>query len=330
MKTEVIATDGLLVLPHLEIQNANAISSPLTHGFPSLSAFAGFMWALERKLTKTGIGLGLDAVGVICHAHQEQTAQGYVKTFHLTRNPANEKGETAAIVEEGRTHLKLTLVFSAFWKDESASNIFLQDMQEKRDDIGLRISQHVGSMRIAGGSIVSQNPDAQLLPVASDAEARTKDFRRWRRKWLPGFALVGRDDLLKTRLEQLQADNPDAGILDAWMDLSRFNWNCERLQNNEIKWQHDRTQHSGWIVPIPVGYGALSPLHEAGTVRNVRDANIPFRFVETLHSIGQWISPHRLRDIDDLLWKADNQPEQGFYRLRNLYFPSIELDSPLV
>ena len=39
----------LLVLPRLRVQNANAISSPLTHGFPSMTAFLGLMWALERK-----------------------------------------------------------------------------------------------------------------------------------------------------------------------------------------------------------------------------------------------------------------------------------------
>ena len=39
---------AILVLPHLRIQNANAIGSPLTHGFPSITAFTGVMWALQR------------------------------------------------------------------------------------------------------------------------------------------------------------------------------------------------------------------------------------------------------------------------------------------
>ena len=39
----------LLVLPRLRVQNANAISSPLPHGFPAMTAFLGLMWALERK-----------------------------------------------------------------------------------------------------------------------------------------------------------------------------------------------------------------------------------------------------------------------------------------
>jgi CRISPR-associated protein Csy2 len=40
MSTTLPDSQGLLVLPHLRIQNANAISSPLTHGFPSMTAFS--------------------------------------------------------------------------------------------------------------------------------------------------------------------------------------------------------------------------------------------------------------------------------------------------
>ena len=46
---------AILVLPHLRIQNANAIGSPLTHGFPSITAFTGVMWALQRKLAQAGV-----------------------------------------------------------------------------------------------------------------------------------------------------------------------------------------------------------------------------------------------------------------------------------
>ena len=57
-------TQAILVLPHLRIQNANAIGSPLTHGFPSITAFTGVMWALERKLAEAGVPLQLHGVGV--------------------------------------------------------------------------------------------------------------------------------------------------------------------------------------------------------------------------------------------------------------------------
>jgi len=325
MNGERIAREGILVLPHLRIQNANAIASPLTHGFPAITAFTGFMWALERKLAAANIDLGLDAVGVICHAHQEQTAEGYVQRFHLTRNPANEKGEPAAIVEEGRIHLDVTLVFSAFWKtDHAGKSIFLQDMAAERHALGKRITQHVMAMRVAGGSLVSAEPGAQLIAIAEDSEQRARDFRYWRRQWLPGFSLVSRDDLLQSRWRQLQTKNPAATLLDAWLDASRFNWRCIQSADEKVRWEHDRDQ--GWIVPIAVGYGALSPLHDAGTVRNARDTTTPFRFVESLHTLGQWISPHRLHDVDDLLWYADTQSAHGLYRLRNNYVSPPESD----
>jgi CRISPR-associated protein Csy2 len=41
---------GLLILPRLRVQNANAISAPMTWGFPSMTAFLGLMWALERAM----------------------------------------------------------------------------------------------------------------------------------------------------------------------------------------------------------------------------------------------------------------------------------------
>ena len=62
------AAKALLVLPHLHVQNANAISSPLTHGFPSITSFTGLMLALQRQLVTTGIPLKLQQVDVICPA----------------------------------------------------------------------------------------------------------------------------------------------------------------------------------------------------------------------------------------------------------------------
>jgi len=323
MNQGYIATKGLLVLPHLRVQNANAISSPLTHGFPSMTALVGFMWALERTLSAKSIPLGLEAVGVICHSSQEQVVEGYVKTFKLTRNPIDEKGKTAAIVEQGRVHLDITLVFSAFWKDP-ASDIFLQGKSEERERVAKAITQCVTHMRIAGGSIVSRELTAELFSIATDPDQRAQDFRYWRRRWLPGFALVSRKDLLQARWEELLKSNPDATLLDALLDLSRFNYRSGILGNGKVKWEPDRQKGSGWIVPISIGYTALSPLYEAGTVRNARDAAAPFRFVESLYSIGQWVSPHRLHDVDELLWETDPKAGDGHYLLRN-HFSSASL-----
>lgn len=88
-----------------------------------------------------------------------------------------------------------------------------------------------------------------------------------------------------------------------------------------MRWAHDRTE--GWIVPIPVGYGALSDVFPAGSVVSARDADTDFRFVESLFSIGQWIGPHRLQSISQLLWYSDANPAAGRYRCHNDYAESL-------
>ncbi|MCK9506388.1 MAG: type I-F CRISPR-associated protein Csy2 [Porticoccaceae bacterium] len=337
MMTFLTASEGLLVLP-LRIQNANAISSPLTHGFPSMTAFLGLMWALERKLASQNLELAFDSVGVICHDHDEQTHEGYVKTFRLTRNPVDKAGDTAAIVEEGRIHLDITLILGV--TGNSQNNPVMQD-DPARQTLAWQVADMLATLRVAGGSVLPPlyRPGRRIRPelvrLAEDKGERDKQFRRLRRQWLPGYALVNRDDLLQQRLESLRASSPDVTALDAWLDLSRFNWRPKPVEDGQespadgkVEWESDRKQGSGWIVPIPVGYGALSDLYPAGAVQNARDQSMPFRFVESLYSIGEWISPHRLNDVNELLWYADSQPENGLYRCRNDFAKDLKTTSP--
>ncbi|MCG5531472.1 type I-F CRISPR-associated protein Csy2 [Halorhodospira halochloris] len=319
----------LLEVPRLRVQNANAISSPHTWGFPAMSAFVGLMQALERCLHAEGIELKLDSVGVICHRHEPQVSRsGHTHAFHLTRNPVGKKGDTAAIVEEGRTHLEITLVFAAGGAAADAHK------QGSGPDIEEAIADILPTLRIAGGSIQSplnrrgNTPRPQLVSVAETEEGQAKQNRWLLRRWLPGFALLSRDDLLHDHHAELQKTDPQTDLLDAWLDLSRFNWVArhEDLQGGDegkVHWER-RGPAQGWIVPIPVGYGALGQLHEAGAVEGARDESTPFRFVESLYSIGEWKSPHRLQSPSELLWYVDNQEEDGLYRLRNDYARIID------
>lgn len=316
--------DHLLVVPHLKMQNANAVSSPQTHGFPSMTAFLGLMWALERKTRAAGLDIAFRAVGVVCHAHQELvTEDGFVRSFRLTRNPVDKDGKTAGIVEEGRIHLEISLVFAV------ESEHWRSDPQAWRANVG-EVAALLSGMRIAGGTLI---PPAEpwrrryqpyALALTGADEDRQAEFRRARMRLLPGFSLVARDDLLDIRLTELQAANPQASRLDAWLSLARINWRYRPATEGKAEkgdWTNDR-EGSGWIVPIPVGYGALGELHPPGSVANARDATTPFRFVESLYSVGQWVSPHRLHTPDQLLWYADSQPDKGLYRCRNDYRPA--------
>ncbi|MCB5362676.1 type I-F CRISPR-associated protein Csy2 [Pusillimonas sp. CC-YST705] len=325
----------LVVLPHLRIQNANAVSSPLTHGFPSVTAFLGLMWALERSCRTQGLNLSFKAVGVVCHDHQEQsTHSGFVGSFCLTRNPVDKDGSTAAIVEEGRIHMDLSLILAVdcpHWESEPDA---------KAKDVP-RIAQILSNMRIAGGSILASTEAqkrrhaAYVVDQSGNDDERKHQFLHARMGLLPGYALVARDDLLKSRFAELQASDASTTMLDAWLSFARINWRYEVKSSSETdgidsakaekgEWIHNRAGQ-GWIVPIPVGYGALGELYAAGSVNNARDMETPFRFVESLYSIGQWLSPHRLDDPREMLWYADSNPDTGLYRCRNDYHPLSDL-----
>lgn len=313
---------ALLVLPRLRVQNANAISSPLTWGFPAISAFLGFMTALERRLG-TGSGMAFRAVGVVCHDFEAQvTAAGYTRAFHLTRNPVLADGSTAGIVEEGRVHLEVSLVFDVLLTAAQVGDAARRALAD-------RAAEAAAGMRLAGGSVMPPLPTSTRRPgratlemLAELPDAQHMQLRRLARRCLPGFALVSRDDLLQRRWEALQAAQPQADVLDAWLDLARLNSRAVQTIDEKgepsTTWQRD--QREGWTVPIPVGYVGVSELHAQGTVTAARDGITPFRFVESLWSMGQWISPHRLRSFDDLFWYAEVKGEQrNIYRCRNDY-----------
>jgi CRISPR-associated protein Csy2 len=317
---------ALLLLPRIRVQNANAISSPMTWGFPAMTAFLGLMTALERRLGREA-GIAFRAVGVVCHSFEAQvTTEGYTRAFHLTRNPVLADGSTAGIVEEGRVHLELSLVFDVLISADK------QGAAERQALVDL-VAHTLAGMRLAGGSVMPALPILQarrgkptLELEAEDDEKKGQQFRKLMRRCLPGFALVSRDDLLRERLAAMQAHAPQASALDAWLDLSRWNHRADpgedASEGSPCQWQTDA--RPGWTVPIPVGYAALSDLHPAGSVANARDTRTPFRFVETLWSMGQWLSPHRLKKLDDLLWYTTTEGDaHKVYRCCNDFAPEV-------
>lgn len=311
----------LLVMPRLCVQNANAISSPLTHGFPAMSAFLGLMWALERQTHASGLDLQFNAVGVVAHNYDEQiTDAGFVNAFRLTRNPVDKDGKTSAIVEEGRIHLDISLVFAV--KSKSLHE------QTRAQDIAAQVAHLISGKRIAGGTVIPSPISLSrkmpfVVPFTGDKGSQQKLFNQLKMRLLPGFVLTERQDLLEERFQKLLQENPKSTRLDAWLSLARINWRWHSEEESSAekgKWQHDR-QKLGWVVPIPLGYGALTELQAAGTVANARDSTTDFRFVESLYGIGQWVSPHRLQSPEDLLWYADSELETGLYRCCNGYQP---------
>ncbi len=45
----------VLLLPHIKVNGANALSSPFTIGFPAMTAWLGAVHALQRKVNAEGL-----------------------------------------------------------------------------------------------------------------------------------------------------------------------------------------------------------------------------------------------------------------------------------
>lgn len=319
MTSSLIDAGGLLILPRLQIQNANAISGPLTWGFPSPTAFTGFAHALERRLrTDSGdLKQGFGGVGIICHRFEPQVSRPAgrrTQVFRLTRNPVGKDGAPTALVEEGRAHLEISLVIAV--KDE---------LGESEGENWARVAHDIAQgMRLAGGSILparkGERYEARWQPLPEYLGGQKEVFSKLRRRLLPGFALVQREDLLANRLAEIRVKQRAAATLDALLDLSRLN--LEPVGPNPVKpeetlWQVRK--RPGWLVPLPIGYAGISPLYGPGDVENARDNVTPFRFVESLYSLGEWVSPHRLENLQQLLWHTEADTENGVYRCTNHY-----------
>ena len=186
-------------------------------------------------------------------------------------------------------------------------------------------------MRVAGGSVLpARGPRTSrpyYVPWPGTRVDRRKAFNRLRRRLLPGFALVHRPDLLGTRLNELHETDEGATALDALLDLTRLNHvPAERHGDGKSEWRVEKCP--GWLVPLPVGYAGISHLHAAGEVAAARDGATPFRFVESLYSLGQWIGPHRLGQLDQLLWHSSADVDAGLYHCVNRYSEFVEPRTP--
>ena len=332
--------EAVLLLPRLRVQNANAISSPLTWGFPPPSAFTGFAHALQRRLNSQGLDLRFGSVAIACHQFEPQTFQPpgrYTQVFNLTRNPLDKDGNTQAIVEEGRTHMEVSLLITV-----SGGDCPLNDEQCKA--LAAQVLHQAEGMRLAGGSIL-HNPrrgkhPAQWIDWPTNREGQTSAFAQLRRHLAPGFVLVSRAQLLADHMRAMQKVRAESTALDALLDLCALHYTPPTLTTADAEidtgegdesadvqavnlptvaskdWTVSRRK-PGWLVPLPVGYAAISQLYAPGEVKNARDNDTAFRFVESVLSLGEWVGPHRIKNLHDLLWRHHAQPEAGLYVTHN-------------
>ena len=320
---------SLLILKRIKVQNANAIAG-LTWGFPGVSNFLGFTHALSRYV-KQRHGVQFGGCAVVCHGHQvlaHQPNQYGEYVFALTRNPLTKEGSTAPFNEEGRMHMDVSLVIECDFITEDLDLGAASDI-ENTALFQQELADKIPTLRLAGGTIQSIQ-GVELHTLSEDFDESRREFRKAMLRLLPGFMLVDRSSLLDEHFSNLRHQQPDATVLDAWMDFSALRYRAHpQLAEGETadetmpaEWRYVPKPGEGWLVPLTTGFKAISPLYAPGEVANARDTTVPFRFVESAYGIGQWISPHRIRDINHIFWRY--QQEGDWYLCKNDYQPETD------
>ena len=286
-----------LLIPHLKIHNANAMSSPYTIGFPAMTAWLGAVHALQRKLKQQGCDLNLNKVAVSCHDFNLQTYKGrgdFVHSIVGTANPLDKDGNRPAFIEEARCHLEVSLLIEI----ESSS-------KRQRDQLLELVNGIVASMKFTSGDVLSAKPCTILN--FDDDEDQSQQLRPILNKLMLGHVLIERRDLV---IQSMQ-DGKDA--LDSVLDYLKVTHSSIQDEDGKVTWTSKR-KAQGWLVPIAVGFQGISELRHA---KNQRDVNTPHRFAESVLTLGEFVMPYRIESIDQLLWQYHVDLENNLYLCQN-------------
>jgi CRISPR-associated protein Csy2 len=275
-----------LLLKKLRVQNANALSSPFTFGFPAVTAFMGFAHRIQREFNPSSEpdDFLCTGVGIISHHFAMQDYQeGYKRCLKITANPLDKDGDRPSFIEEGRCHLVVSLLIE-IENLPSSNDKFLQKIRNLL----------AGRLKLAGGDILYRSD------LEKDNVRLIEDIAPNFRQFIPGYALVERRDLM---LKAMQAGQ-DA--LDALYDALVVKHQCRQDAQGQVTWQSQR-EYEGWLVPIAVGFHALTPPAFAD---NQRDATTPHRFAESVLTLGEFKMPLPTRfpnGFKALMWRYQRQ-----------------------
>lgn len=282
-----------LLLPHIKIHNANAMSSPYTIGFPAMTAWLGVVHALQRHIQQQGlVDVTLTSVAISCHKFDLQTYKGrgdFVSSIVSTANPLDKDGSRPAFIEEARCHLEVSLLIEYQGLDRD-------DLEQFKTLVNTQVHR----MKFAGGDMLSAKP-VEAFPIDEDNE---QDIKKALRKLMLGYVLIERRDLM---INAMQEENKDA--LEALLDHLKVMHRSTQDDEGKITWTSLR-KTSGWLVPIATGFQGIS---ELGTAKHQRDSDTPHRFAESVVTLGEFVMPYRIKELDDMLWQYHVDTEQNLY-----------------
>ncbi|WP_020161984.1 type I-F CRISPR-associated protein Csy2 [Cycloclasticus pugetii] len=285
----------IVLIPNIKIHNANALSSPYTIGFPAMTAWLGFMHALERKIRQAEFkDIKFTGVIVSCLELDLQTYKGqgdYVHSIIATSNPLDKSGKRPSFIEEARCDIEVTIAIEC--------ELGIIDY-EKFTQL---INNKLHTMKIASGDITSFKP-------SQHKEVDNNKPRELTKYLMPGFCLVTRQDLMQSSMDK------GADAIDAMLDYLKITTDIEVDENHKVSRSKAHKKEEGWIVPIAIGYQGIS---ELGSLKNTRDLTTPHRFAESVVTLGEFKMPYHFDTLDEMVWRYQEYEKNDLYLCQNNY-----------
>lgn len=106
-------------------------------------------------------------------------------------------------------------------------------------------------------------------------------------------------DVLNNYFTALEKNKANEKLLVQWKIY------CNPDEKTDADWEYISKPETGYLVPIMTGYKAISEIYTNNEVKNTRDNETDVCFVESVHSVGEWLSVHGLKNATELgqcLW----------------------------
>lgn len=284
----------VLVIPHIKIQNANALSSPFTVGFPAITAWMGAMHALQRNLhlEEKFNAIQFSGIGIVSHDFKMKSYREnvyYPYSLVSTANPVDYNGNRPPFIEEAHCSLEVSLVTVL----EGYNPIIKMDLLQKINSL------LIGRMRIASGDVLSLTMP-YIKGIKDD-----NDFKQLKTMLMPGYILIERKELAQKAMEE------GMDGIDAILEYLKVINHCSETE--PFIWERKKRE-PGWIVPIAVGFQAISDFFNSS---HQRDMTTQHRFAESIVTLGEFIMPYRISRLSEMLWFSRYEKNTGLYLCEN-------------
>lgn len=301
-----------ILIPKISIEDANALSSPYSVGFPAMTAWLGAVHALQRKLREQGYeDICFPKSTVSCHditVRSYRSAGSTYDQLFSKRFPIKKNGKSASFTVDATCDLEVSLLIEY-------ENLKLNQINTLLEDIK-RILQF--DMKLASGNVISVG---QLEYLKFDDDLDEDDqLRPILRKLMLGHVLIDRRDLVEKYMLQgkdaLDAilgpltTTSKAQVITVVADEKDDKATTDK-KTEKIVWNTSK-EEMGWIVPTSIGFKAISP---AGKALNQRkeNPNAEHVFAECVVTLGQFVMPYRIDSLEQLLWRYDYDRKNNLY-----------------